>query len=389
MTEVPARRPLRDRALEDVYDLIRENPGITRGDLTRMTGISRSAMTNTVARLVAHSRISEKDAPPPGIGTGSGRPGNLLFATVSQEIVGGIDFGHRHIMVAIGDSLGNEIDSEITDLNVDMDARGAMDRAAAMLLALCARHDVPRLARVAAGIPGPIDEETGLVQSHTILSGWVGLRPAAELSALLGTQVHVENDAVLGATGEVLIGAARNHRNVIYLKVSDGIGAALVIGGRSYRGTSGLAGEIGHTRLEGSSDLCRCGNRGCLEAVISTDAIIFQLTHAHQGDERANLDSLSYDDPVTARIFNEAGRTIGRVVADHCNLVNPSMVVVGGKLGTAHPAMIEGIRSAIDRYAQPATAAAVTIVAAGLNSKSEIHGALQLAALAKSTAANY
>ena len=112
-----------------------------------------------------------------------------------------------------------------------------------------------------------MDQRTGTVRSPTILSSWVGLAPAQELEERVGVPVHVENDAVLGAYGERQLGAGRDHSDFLYVKASGGIGASMVLDGAVYAGAYGLAGEIGHTQLPGHTELCRCGNRGCLEAV--------------------------------------------------------------------------------------------------------------------------
>jgi len=154
-----------------------------------------------------------------------------------------------------------------------------------------------------------------------------------------------------------------------------------VLNGMTYTGSNGLAGEIGHTRIANSSDLCRCGSRGCLEAVVSLRTVKLQLELAHPGCDFASLDDLHLDDPVTERIFEEAGRTMGRVFSDLCNLVNPSILILGGALGCAHPALVDGVKRSIDRFAQPATAENVTVVQAQLGVHAELQGAIAMASV--------
>ncbi len=243
-------------------------------------------------------------------------------------------------------------------------------------------HGITDIDRVAAGIPGPLDRRTGLVRSATILSGWVGLAPAAELERRLGLPVRAENDAFLGAYGELKRGAGRDIGDFVYVKVSHGIGASPVIGGEPYPGAIGLAGEIGHTQLTGRTEQCRCGNRGCLEAVISVDTIRSQIAHTHPGSD-LDVDTISltsFEDPVTDRILSEAGWMLGEVLSDVCNLLNPNALVLGGELGTAGPSLIEGVVSSIRRHAQPATADAVDVLPAQLGTAAELTGALEMAA---------
>jgi len=119
----------------------------------------------------------------------------------------------------------------------------------------------------------------------------------------------VNNDAEMGAHGERRFGAARGCRDFIYVKASHGIGAALVLNGEVYRGATGAAGEIGHVQLAGARGLCRCGNLGCLETVVS-------ITEVHREFDELRLPGLAYRaggslaaisvNPVAARIITEA-----------------------------------------------------------------------------------
>lgn len=377
------RVPPRDRGLEDLYDRIRRAPGgLSRSELAAATSMSASGVTSLVRRLLDEGRVVESNPKVKGRGSGSGRPARRLLTSPSSGLVAGIDFGHRHISVALADGFGAEIGSAMTLLNVDLNAQEAMESACQLLERLCEKHGVVELHTIVAGIPGPVDAQRGVVRSPTILSGWVGLDPAAELQLRIGHRVFVENDAVLGAIGEHRRGVASGHDDVLYVKISDGIGAALILGGRVYRGAAGLAGEIGHNRIENNTELCRCGGRGCLEAVVSIDGILAQLAHSHPGVAIDRIDNLPFTDEITDRIFSDAGRVVGQALSSLCNLLNPSLLVVGGTLGTANQALLAGIRLGIDQYAQPATAQGMKIEAAQHGSRAELVGAISLAALA-------
>jgi predicted NBD/HSP70 family sugar kinase len=371
----------RDRALEDLYNRIRLAPeGLSRSELASSASMSPSGVTFLVRRLLREGRVVEVDPLAKGKGSGSGRPALRLRPTPVSGWVAGIDFGHKHISVALADGSGAEIASAMTLLSVDTNAQEAMNAACELLDRLCKTYEVDDLVTIVAGIPGPVDAQRGVVRSPTILSGWVGLDPAKELERRLGHSVLVENDAVLGAIGEHRRGVAAGHDDVLYVKISDGIGAALILGGRIYKGSAGLAGEIGHNRLENNAELCRCGSRGCLEAVVSVDSVVAQLAHSHEGVTIDRIDSLPFADEITDRIFSDAGRTVGQALSSLCNLLNPSLLVVGGTLGTANPALLTGIRLGIDQYAQPAAAQGMIIAAAQHGSRAELVGALSLAA---------
>jgi predicted NBD/HSP70 family sugar kinase len=195
------------------------------------------------------------------------------------------------------------------------------------------------------------------------------------LSKLFGRPVSTLNDAELGAQGELRFGAARVLRDFVYVKASEGIGASLVLNGKAYRGAHGLSGEIGHSRVDDQSLLCRCGRRGCLETVVSSTVVTDRMRDSgiRPLDEVFPLAAIRRY-TVMSTIATEAGRTLGRVLADLCNWINPAAVVLGGALGTAGQPLIDGVRESINRFAHPAAAESLDIKAAQLGLRSELLG---------------
>jgi predicted NBD/HSP70 family sugar kinase len=168
--------------------------------------------------------------------------------------------------------------------------------------------------------------------------------------------------------------------DVIYLMVASGVGAGIVIEGRLHRGVTGLGGEIGHVRVRPEGAVCRCGNRGCLETVASTDAVLSLLrpTHGQELGLRGLVELLDAGDAAAIRVVYDAGREIGRVVAGLCNVLSPAGVILGGDLGVAAEPLMSGIREALDRYALPPVRAAIELRAGVLGERAEVLGALAL-----------
>ena len=147
-------------------------------------------------------------------------------------------------------------------------------------------------------------------------------------------------------------GAARDFSDFIYVKASNGIGAALVLNGQLYRGSHGMAGEIGHTQIDPTGAWCRCGNRGCLEATVSIDVVRRQL-------EPLGLDPLNPADmehPVATKVLAESGRTVGVVIANLCNTLNPEAVILGGDLASTGAHFTAGVQDSVRHLAQPGPA---------------------------------
>jgi predicted NBD/HSP70 family sugar kinase len=240
-----------------------------------------------------------------------------------------------------------------------------------------ADHD--RILGVGMGLPGPV-HRSGIVGSSAILPGWAGTHGAERMAERLGLEVWLGNDANLGALSEATWGAGRGANALVYLKLSTGIGAGIVIDGRLFGGAGGTAGEIGHTTLDETGDICRCGSRGCLETYAAGAAIARQLSRSRS--EELDLDGVlgraAAGDAACRRALREAGRHIGVAVANLCNLVNPERIVVGGSMGHAGDLLIDPLRDSVGLRAIPSAAEDVEVVLGELGDRAELLGAVAL-----------
>jgi predicted NBD/HSP70 family sugar kinase len=378
----------RRRTRDQVLEVLDRHPTVTRADLSRLTGLSPSAVSDVVAPLVANGQVTERSAGRTG---GRGRRPAVLSRPDVAGVVVGIDLGHAHVTAAVATTSGEVLVERTQALDVDHRPEQALDLAAGLAREALreAEFATADVLGIAAGIPGPLDVRTQVVRAPTILVDWVGRAPAVELSERLGHPVVVGNDADMGARGEQAYGAAQGLADFLYIKASHGIGAGIVLSGVTYRGSTGIAGEIGHTQLPGATSWCRCGSQGCLETVVSIGAVRRQLAHvlstaasAVDEDSLPPLAELARD-PAAARVITDAGRTVGRVVADLVNCLNPAAVILGGELGAAGEPFAAGVRESVDRYAQPAGAQAVDVLSGRLGSRAELLGTIAVAVPAR------
>jgi predicted NBD/HSP70 family sugar kinase len=369
---------------ERVVEALRELGVASRAEIARRTGLSRSTVSTLVADLQREGLIVDRDAPAAtdGLAVRGGRPPALIALARSAGVAVGIDFGKRHLAVAVSD-LSHEILTEARrEMPEDYDARRGLDEAAELVEealddAAVARRDV---LGVGLGVPGPIHLSTGTVGSSAILPGWAGTRVADEMSERLRLPVHVDNDANLGALAELHWGAGRGRSSLAYIKIANGIGAGLVLQGRLFRGAGGTAGEIGHTTIDETGAICRCGSRGCLETVAAGPAIVELLRPSLGPDVTVELVvQRALDGDLGARrAIGDAGRHVGSALADLCNLFNPEMIVVGGTLAATADILMEPMRDAVTRRAIPSAAQDVQIVAGALGERAEPLGAVAL-----------
>lgn len=362
-----------------VTTALAEGSAETRADLARVTGLSPATVSSLVAELVAAGVVEERPDPVRPHKGGSGRPPVRLALAVQPGHVAAVDVGHRHLRAAVADRSGRILEEAVEDADSGQDGARTLDRAARLLEELSARAGVDLASTVGATLclPGPVDRSARTAAE--VLPAWRDLDPAAHLAARLGVPVHVDNDANLGAVGEHRHGAGAGADDVLYVKVSGGVGAGLVLSGRLHRGSTGIAGELGHVPVRDDGLACRCGSRGCLETEVNVARLLDVLRPAY-GDVgiESVLDLEAAGDPGVLRVLGDAGAVLGRVLGGLCTVLNPAVLVVGGTLG-ASPALVRGLRRAVDRHARPDAAAAVRVRAGVLGDRAEIVGAVTLA----------
>jgi len=364
-----------------VIEALRERGVASRAELARATELSRSTISTIVGELIDAGLAAERNGQPEGE-SHAGRPGVMVALDPSAGLALAIDFGHRHLRVAVSDLSHTVLAERWQELDVDQSASEGLAEAATFADEVLDEAGVERGRVIGAvmGIPAPINRLTGTVQDSSILPGWAGIDAAAEASARLSLPVVVENDANLGALAELTWGAAKGRSEVAYLKVASGVGGGLISGGRLSHGVGGTAGEIGHTVVTENGPVCRCGNRGCLETLASTRAVTNLLSQSRreQVSTRRMLDLAEGGDAATLRLIGDAGRALGVAVANLCNIVNPECVVIGGDLALAGDALLNPVREVVSRNAIPSAAADTEIVGGVLGERAEMLGALAL-----------
>ncbi|MEO3975714.1 ROK family transcriptional regulator [Streptomyces sp. CAU 1734] len=362
--------------LERVVRAVRMAGSLTQAEIARSTGLSAATVSNIVRELKEGGTV---EVTPTSAG---GRRARSISLSGDAGCVVGVDFGHTHLRVAIADLTHRVLAEESEPFAVDASAAEGFDRAERLVKQMIATAGTvqDKVIGVGLGLPGPIDGASGILGSTAMLPGWIGTNPGEEMSGRLGVPVHVDNDANLGALGELVWGAGRGVRDLAYIKVAGGVGAGLVMGGRVYRGPGGTAGEIGHITLDESGPVCRCGNRGCLETFAAARHVL-PLLHTSHGpgltmEEVVRL--ARQGDPGCRRVIADAGRHIGSGVAVLCNLLNPSRVIIGGDLADAGDLVLGPVGESLARYAIPSAARQLSLVTGALGPRAEVLGALAL-----------
>ena len=236
-------------------------------------------------------------------------------------------------------------------------------------------------AALGLGIPGLVNPETGRVIISTDLPALARGDLRAEVARASGLDVILDNDANAAAYGEYVAGAGRGSRHMFYITIGTGIGGSFILGGKIWRGASGLAGEFGHITIDPEGIECACGNTGCLETVASAPNIVRRTRERLFRDNTSSLSRLALNRDFTASdvaheamggddfarlMIERTGRYIGTGVAAVINLLSVERVVLGGGVMEAGELILAPIiREAGRRSFQPCFEA-TQIVAASL-----------------------
>ncbi len=180
--------------------------------------------------------------------------------------------------------------------------------------------------------------------------------------------------------GEKLFGAGRGVDDLVYVRLSAGIGAGLILSGRPYHGSLGVAGEIGHILSDRQGSICRCGNRGCLETIASPVAVaaLLEQSTGRPVSIPALLELVAADHRGAQRAVADAGEAVGTVLAALVNIVNPQLLLVGGELAGAGETLLDPIRTAIARHCVAPAGDSVRVAAGTLGPRAEVLGAAAL-----------
>jgi predicted NBD/HSP70 family sugar kinase len=363
--------------------VLAESGAVSRAELARRTSLAPSTVSAIIGELQAEKLIVEPSGRKNGQeGSVLGRPPVLVALHRRAGVAVGIDFGKRHLRVALSDLSHELLAEQHRVVDADLPAPEAISLAATLVEEVLAEAeaDLADVVGVGMGLPGPVHRPSGELGDSTILPGWVGLRAAQAMSEALGLPVEVENDTNLGALGEWMWGVGRGADPLAYLKASTGIGAGFIIDGRPYVGAGGTAGEIGHTVVDPGGPICRCGSRGCLETLAGAPAILAAL-HDTYGEDLTLAEAISRaldGDAGCRRAIADAGRTIGASVATLCNLLNPRRIVVGGDLSAAGELLLEPLRESLRLGAIRSAAEDVEVVEGTLRERAEVLGAVGL-----------
>ena len=248
------------------------------------------------------------------------------------------------------------------------------------------------IAAAGVGIPGPINQRTGLVYSATNMPGWDNVALAQILTERTGVTSFLENDANCAGWGEFMAGAGRDCNSMVMVTLGTGIGGAIILDGKLIIGCDGTAGEIGHMCIADGGRVCGCGARGCVEAYASASSVARRFVDllkegwksplAAKGEAVTSQDiytAADSGDPVAMHIVEETGRYLGILCNSLAEALNPELCVISGGMIEAGEELFAAIRTGCrerNRHPAPKT---MEILPAALGANAGLVGAADCA----------
>ena len=315
-----------------------------------------------------------------------------------DKILCGVDIGGTKCSVALVDTTGKIIDKIFTCAHADATEEGLVNLVTGHIKEIFQRNNLHEsdIQGIGMGCAGHIRFRDGVIITTSNLKGFKNypLRDAVQSSFKI--PVILDNDANAQAFGEFKFGAGKGFDDMVFLTLSTGIGAGIIINNKLYRGATGTAGEFGHTIVDPNSELtCTCGNKGCLMACACGMALPYLFKQKIRMGKKSKLDlphnfnmakmsgqllkkGLEMDDPVSKEIILDSGYYVGLGIYNIFQALNPPLIVLGGGLTNWGDFYLNKIKSTFYGFARDMIFDPIKIVISDIGDDAGVIGAAAL-----------
>ena len=375
-------------SLVAVMELIRSRRAQTRLEIERQSGLGRAVVTDRLATLVELGLVEEGELGP---AIGGRAPRRVRFCADAGRILVAT-FDNTTIGVGLADLAGRLRVEHYEAAEPAMGVAGVLDRLDTLFDWMLEQYQEGRdVWGIGFGMPDALYGAEA--PAHDLDEALLTKRLVARHRAPVWVRSLVQLMTVgeFGSRAE----AGMAERDFLYVELGDEISAGLVSGGRLHRGAQGVAGRIGHIAMHDSSEICRCGNTGCLELAAGGAAIARDgLQAARDGRSPTLADVLEANrhiavadigfsarlgDPYSAELLSRCGQQIGRALAAVTNTVNPGVIVLGGEVARTGDILLAAIRETVYRHAAPIVTRDLRIIRSQMGRSAGLVGAALLA----------
>ncbi|QCQ17158.1 ROK family transcriptional regulator [Microbacterium sp. RG1] len=364
----------------DIFQLLLDGHARTKADLVHLTGLARSTVSSRVDALLASGLVS----PAGEAASTGGRPPSRVAFNPRAGLVLAVDLGASHATIAVSDLSGRILASVTHPMDIASGPVAVLDHVAEQGAALLQDATLPAvpLAGVGIGVPGPVEHSSGRPYNPPIMPGWDRFDIPSYIRRTFDVPVFVDNDVNLLALGEQAASFPET-TDLIFVKVATGIGAGIIAGGRLQRGAQGSAGDMGHVRVpHASASRGRRSEELDLEDLASGSAIAATLRAQGVEAETSQdvIELVRAGNAAAIDALRQAGRDVGEVLSTVVNLLNPSVIVLGGSIARAGEHLLAGVREVVYRRSIPLATQHLAIVQSPTAERAAVLGAAMLVA---------
>jgi N-acetylglucosamine repressor len=369
--------------LKTIYD----RAAISRVEISRLTGLTRTTVSDAVARFIQDGVVMEVGILP----SRGGKPPILLSIVDDARHLIGLDLADNEFRGAVVNLRGKIIQRACISVE-GVDGGEALSLVYQLIEQLHNLTDRPLLG-IGIGTPGLMDPQKGMVLNAVNLD-WRDLPLGDLLRERFGLPIAIANDCQAAALAEFIFNNPENRDNLVLVKAGRGVGAGIVLGGRSMYGDSFGAGEIGHVKMVADGERCRCGNTGCLETLVSCRAIVGRASAAMEQAGRASRMQAFGDSPeaeseiifqayqdgdeMVVPVVDQAGSYLAKALAFLVSVLNINKVVIAGSLARFGDRFAQAIQNQVEREVLPALGRDTRVVTSKLGDDIVILGAAGL-----------
>jgi len=334
-----------------IVRVMSERGAVSASDVARATGLARSTISMALAelrraRIIVEAPVSEAER-------GVGRPAATFALNPEAGTCVGLHVGMNDIRMLVADVSHSVICEHTIPLGLDYSPATAAERTLRALRAVYREHDLSlrTLLGVGVAVSGPV-APGGTVQRASIVPTWAGVNIGQVFEPILERPIFAGNESNCAAIAEMTWGAAIGFEDFVLFKIDVGVGGAIVSRGHVITGVAGAGGEFGHMTIDPGGDLCRCGNRGCLELTASLNPALAIASRLH--GRPVDIDGLvamaKGGDAGCSRLIADTAEIAGRGLGMIGAIINPGLIILGGRGVLAGPLMIEPLIASYERH---------------------------------------
>lgn len=358
---------VRENNLALVIRLIHKKKVCSRVELSEETGLKQATITNIVNDLIAWGVVSETGLLP---GKGKRRAIGLSLNHEGYRIIG-VRLNRTYAQVGLFDLSGTLHEKRLYSFRHKASPAETVRGISTVIGELLKSVTQRKVLGIGVAMPGPFASRIGKIAMMSGFPGWDQIDLKGELEKQFSIPVFLEHDANCGALAELWYGSANSQKDVLFVAADAGVGAGILVHGQLYRGSQGMAGEIGHISIDYRGPVCECGNRGCLELYCSTQRLAqrYREESILAGEnpkapvltEQEVLGRVAAAEPLARKVFTEIATSLGVGLVSAVNAYNPDVIILSDRLALAGDYLVEVVAKVLAQRLLPSVFADLKI----------------------------